>query len=83
MNEDPCRSRGLESVPEDAVAVPVAGSSDPAADSAPEKVAVVPVSAPARVAEPPDRVPVAVTSPVTLWVAVNVLAPVVAYDPAA
>jgi len=80
--EDACKSSELELAPEDEVAVFVAGSTVPAAESVPEKLAVVPVSAPLRLAELPDSIPVAIMLPLTLWSFVNVLAPVEAYDPA-
>ena len=48
LNEEASQSMGLEAKPCVAVAVPVAGSSMPAAVSAPLNVAVVPLSAPLK-----------------------------------
>lgn len=56
LNDDACRSNGLETKPFDAVAVPVPGNSAPAAETAP-------LNAPVNAERPPLKVPVVPVKP--------------------
>ena len=60
LNDDACRSNGLETKPFDAVAVPVPGKTSPAAVTAPLNVPIVAPKAPVNAAVVPVNPPVKV-----------------------
>src|ERR1700730_4708462 len=78
LKEEANRSNGFELNGDPEVAVPLAGNTAPAWVTMPLKLAVVPVRAPVRLAERPETEPVVLMFPVTLWLPLKLLAPVVA-----